>query len=68
MNKLNFLKPDKENLTMYLYSGVFLFLIAVLDVFVGAFFEINITSFLPSYILSRRFEVFPPSGERKSMP
>ena len=50
MNKLNFLKPDKENLTTYLYSGVFLFLIAVLDVFLGAFFEINITSFLPSFI------------------
>jgi len=50
MNKLNFLKPDKENLTTYLYSGTFLFLIAVLDVFLGAFFEINITSFLPSFI------------------
>jgi len=50
MNKLNFLKPDKENLTTYLYSGTFLFLIAVLDVFLGAFFEINITYFLPSII------------------
>ncbi len=50
MNKLNFLKPDKENLTTYLYSGTFLFFIAVLDVFLGAFFEINITSFLPSFI------------------
>ena len=44
MNKLNFLKPDKENLTTYLYSGTFLFFIAVLDVFLGALFEINITS------------------------
>ena len=50
MNKLNFLKPDKENLTTYLYSGAFLFLIAILDVFLGAFFEINITSFLPDFI------------------
>ena len=50
MNKLNFLKPDKENLTTYLYSGTYLFFIAVLDVFLGAFFEINITSFLPSFI------------------
>ena len=50
MNKLNFLKPDKENLTTYLYSGAFLFLIAILDVFLGAFFKINITSFLPDFI------------------
>ena len=50
MNKLNFLKPDKKNLTTYLYSGSILFLIAVLDVFLGAFFDINITSFLPSFI------------------
>jgi len=50
MNKLNFLKPDKENLTTYLYSGTFLFFIAILDVFLGAFFAINITSFLPSFI------------------
>ena len=50
MNKLNFLKPDKDNLTTYLYSGTFLFLIAILDVFLGSFFEINITSFLPSFI------------------
>ena len=25
MNKLNFLKPDKKNMTTYLYSGLFLF-------------------------------------------
>ena len=50
MNELNFLKPDKENLTTYLYSGSILFLIALLDVFLGAFFETNITSFLPSFI------------------
>ena len=50
MNKLNFLKPDRENLTTYIYSGSILFLIAVLDVSLGAFFEKNITSFLPSFI------------------
>jgi len=50
MNKLNFLKPNKENLTTHIYSGSILFLIAVLDVFLGAFFKINITSFLPSFI------------------
>ena len=50
MNKLNFLKPDRENLTTYIYSGSILFFIAVLDVSLGAFFETNITSFLPSFI------------------
>ena len=50
MNKLNFLKPNKENLSTYLYSGSFLFLIAVIDVFLGAFFEVNITFFLPGFI------------------
>jgi general L-amino acid transport system permease protein len=50
MNKLNFLKPDKENLSTYIYSGSILFLIAVLDVFLNAFFETNITSFLPSFM------------------
>ncbi len=50
MNKFNFLKPNKENLTTYLYIGSFLFLVAILDVFLGAFFAINITSFLPSFI------------------
>ena len=50
MNKLNFLKPDRENLTTYIYSGSILFFIAILDVSLGAFFETNITSFLPSFI------------------
>jgi len=50
MNKFNFLKPDKENLTTYLYCGFFLFLIAILDVFLESFFDLNMTSFLPGFI------------------
>ena len=50
MNKLNLLKPNKENLNTYLYTGSFLFFIAVLDVFLGSFFQINITSFLPNFV------------------
>ena len=50
MNKLNFLKPDKENITTYLYSGSLLFFIALFDVFLGSFFKINITSFLPNFV------------------
>ena len=48
MNKLNFLKPDRQNLSTYLYIGSFLFFISVFDVFLTSFFKINITSFLPS--------------------
>ena len=50
MNKLNFLKPDKKNLNTYLYSGSFLFFVGTLDVFLGSFFKVNITSFLPGSI------------------
>ena len=50
MSKINFLKPDKQNLSTYLYSGSFLLFIAIFDVFLSSFFEINITSFLPNSI------------------
>ena len=50
MSKINFLKPDKENLSIYLYSGSFLFFISIFDVFLSSFFGINITSFLPNSI------------------
>ena len=41
MSKINFLKPDKENLSTYLYSGLFLVFIGVFDVFLNSFFEIK---------------------------
>ena len=50
MNKINLLKPDNQNLSTYLYSGSFLFFIAILDVFLSSFFAINITSFLPNFV------------------
>ena len=50
MSKINFLKPDKKNLSIYLYSGSFLFFVAIFDVFLGSFFKINITSFLPNTV------------------
>ena len=52
MKKLNFLKPDKENLNTYIYSGSFLFLISILDVSLSSFFGINIISFLPASVLT----------------
>ena len=48
MSKINFLKPDKDNLTTFLYMGSFLFVISVIDVFLNSFFSLNITRFLPS--------------------
>ncbi len=48
MSKINFLKPDKDNLTTFLYMGSFLFVISVIDVFLNSFFNLNITGFLPS--------------------
>ena len=50
MNKLNFLRPDRENLNTYIYTGSTLFLIAIFDVFLNSFFKINITSFLPNIL------------------
>ena len=48
MSKINFLKPDKENINTFLYMGSFLFVISVIDVFLNSFFSLNITGFLPS--------------------
>jgi len=50
MKKLNFLKPNKQNLSTYLYIGSSLFFIAVFDVFLTSFFKTNITSFLPNIL------------------
>ena len=50
MSKINFLKPDKQNLNTYLYSGLFLLSISILDVFISSFFKINITFFLPNSV------------------
>ena len=50
MNKINFLKPDKENLNTFLYLGSFLFFISILDVFLNSFFRVNLTGFLPNFL------------------
>ena len=50
MSKINFLRPDKENLNTFLYLGSLLFFISVLDVFLNSFFNINITGFLPTLL------------------
>ena len=50
MSKINFLKPDKSNLYTFLYLGLFLFFISVLDVLLNSFFSLNITGFLPGFL------------------
>ena len=50
MSKINFLKPDKSNLNIFLYLGLFLFFFSILDVFLNSFFRLNLTSFLPGFL------------------
>ena len=50
MKNTNFLKPNKQNFYVYFYTGIALFALSVLDVFLSSFFEINTTSYLPSSI------------------
>ena len=50
MNKVNFLKSDKNNLKAYLYTGTLLFFISIVDVSLSSFYSINLTSFLPGSI------------------
>ncbi len=50
MNKLNFLQPDKNNLSTYLYTGVFLIALSLFIVFSNSFFNRDLISFLPETI------------------
>ena len=50
MKKINLLKPDIDNLNLYLSIGVLLLSISFLDVFVYSVFQINITYFFPSFV------------------
>jgi len=50
MSKINFLKPDKSNLNVFLYLGSFLFFVSILDVLLNSFFSLNITGFLPNFL------------------
>ena len=50
MNKLNFLQPDKNNLNVYLYTGVGLVSLSIFIVFLNSFFNRDLISFLPDTI------------------
>ena len=50
MKTINFLKPNKDNLQVFLYTGSILFFISLFDVFLSSFLNYNLTSFLPDIL------------------
>ena len=50
MEKINFLKPSKEKMNLYLYIGVSLVLFSFIDILSNTFLGINLTSFLPNLL------------------
>ena len=47
---MSFVKITKDNFNNYLYLGVFLIFVSILDVFLNSFFSINFTAFLPDFL------------------
>ena len=47
---INFAKPNKENLNLFLVLGSAFFTLGLYDFCLNNFYEKNITSFLPSFI------------------
>ena len=50
MTHVNFLKPNKENLNLFLVLGSVFFILGLFDFCLNNFFETNITGFLPGFI------------------
>ena len=50
MSKINILKPNKNNLNLFLVLGGLFFTLGILDFCLNNFLEKNITSFLPRFI------------------
>ena len=50
MKSVNFLKPNKENLNLFLVFGALFFTLGITDFCLNNFYETNITGFLPSFI------------------
>ena len=50
MNKINILKPNRENFQTYLYIGSILIFLSIFDVILRSFFKLNLVSFLPNII------------------
>ena len=50
MSNVNLLKPNKENINLFLALGVLFFSLGILDFYLNNFYEKNITGFLPDFI------------------
>ena len=50
MKKINFLKPNNENLNLFLGLGSIFFILSIVDFSLNNFLDKNITFFLPRYI------------------
>ena len=50
MEKINFLKPNKEQINLYLSIGAFLILFSFIDVLSNTFLDVNLTNFLPNVL------------------
>ena len=50
MNNVSFLKPNKENLNLYLVFGALFFALGIFDFCLNNFYEKNITGFLPGFL------------------
>ena len=50
MSNVSLLKPNKENLNLFLVLGVIFFSLGLIDFCMNNFYEKNITSFLPGFI------------------
>ena len=50
MSKVNLLKPNKENINLFLGLGILFFTLGILDFYLNNFYEKNITGFLPGFI------------------
>ena len=50
MNNFNILKPNKENLNLFISLGLFFTTLSFIDILSNTFFNLNITAFFPSFI------------------
>ena len=50
MSNINFLKPNRENLNLFLIFGSLFFVLGLIDFCLNNFYETNITGFLPGFV------------------
>ena len=50
MTSINFLKPNKDNLNLFLVVGALFFSLGIIDFCLNNFYDKNITGFLPGFI------------------